>query len=223
MVDIAETIMGWLLRVFFIFVKGFCIEVMLYFVLYVIGGFIWFVLDVDGDDYQGLGDFFGRWFDRVKLRGFWIQTVNYICMLALGCISSYLPTYIISTDIMVGSQFAYRWFPFGIIAGSEYSVVDWLIAEEVTGLIAVAGILIFIGRCAGIDDKVERYRQRRKEERRRKEYTTCETTCEGCTYLQDKKSCHDHQDPFAAAINPLEGEARYCYRKQFWRGKRNRQ
>jgi hypothetical protein len=53
------------------------------------------------------------------------------------------------------------------------------------------------------------------------------TTCEGCMYLQDKKSCHDRQapqDPFAAAspvASPLEGEARYCYRKQFWRGKRN--
>jgi hypothetical protein len=211
MVDIAETIMGWLLRVFFIFLWGACTEVMLYFVLYVIGAFIWFVLDVDGDDYQGLGDFFGRWFDRVKLRGFWIQTVNYICILALGCISSYLPTYIISTDRMVGGQFAYRWFLFSI-PGSEYSVVYWLIALEVTGLIAVAGILIFIGGCAGIDDKVERYRQRRKEERRRKEHTTCK----GCRYLQNEGECHNFAHYLA------EGEMRPCYRKRPWREKRGK-
>src|SRR5450830_905836 len=63
-----------------------------------------------------------------------------------------------------------------------------------------------------IAPEVERYHQRQMVRRQH-------TTCEGCTYLQDKKSCHDRQDPFAAA-SPLEGEARYCYRKQFWRGKR---
>lgn len=210
MVNIAETIMGWLVRVLSIFFLGGGIVLIL-----------WFVLDGVGHVWHRLGAFTARQVEKTNPSP-WDQSVFVVCAFAVGVIWSYLPSYVVTNDTTLRGQFAYRWSflnprPVGLIV--DY----WIVVLEMIGLAGIVVFLVFVGDRTGIDDKVKRYHQRQLVEGFFLKTRRQHTTCEGCTYLQDKKSCHDRQDPFAAAINPLEGEARYCYRKQFWRGKRNRQ
>jgi hypothetical protein len=196
MADIALTIIGWLLRVLWMFMLGISIEAL-----------IFFILDGVGHFWHRLGALIGRQGDKAN-SSVWIQSVMCIYSVALGGIWSYLPSYLITTDGTARGQFAYRWFASYYNIGFDFRlgglVIDYrIVALEVIGLTAIAVLLILIGNRAGIDNKVERYRQRY---RKSKEHTTCD----GCLNLRDGGTCHG----FSTFLP--EGEVRYCYRKRLW-------
>jgi len=202
MVDIAETIMGWLVRVLLIFFLGGNIVLIL-----------WFVLAGVGHVWHRLRAFTARQVEKTNPSP-WDQSVFVVCTFAVGAIWSYLPSYVVTNDTTLRGQFAYRWSflnprPVGLIV--DY----WIVVLEMIGLAGIVVFLVFVGDRTGIDDKVKRYHQRQLV--RRPWFTGSEhTTCKGCLL---EGECHgfDTYILVEGKIIEYRGKMKPCYQECWWK------